>query len=361
MARAAGRDAEAGAAEPTERRLTTQDPTVEALGELLRDNPNIGVIRDELTGLLRSMEKPDRGADRAFYLEAWDGNRTTFQYDRIGRGKVTIKNPTVSILGSIQPGPLRALLREVARGESGDDGLIFRFQVLFWPDLPAKWTNVDRWPDSQARRRVDRLFRALGTLTPADLGAEPGDGGVPPHLRFDDDAQPAFDAWRNYLENYQLRGPDDDAMLEAHLAKYRKLVPALALLFHLAEALDPDRPADSPRPAGVSLTSLERAVKWHEVLQSHARRVYGSLDAPDIEAAQALLKKFSEGQLPSPFSYREVYGKNWGKLDDALAVRRAVALLEELGWVQTVEVRDTGGGPRADVHLHPRLPRKGDS
>src|SRR5262249_45303856 len=120
MAREASR-AEADAAEPVERRLTTQDPTVEALGELLRDNPNIGVIRDELTGLLRSMEKPDRGADRAFYLEAWDGNRTTFQYDRIGRGKITIKNPTVSILGSIQPGPLRGLLREVARGESGDD------------------------------------------------------------------------------------------------------------------------------------------------------------------------------------------------------------------------------------------------
>ena len=72
--------------EPILRRYTTSDPTVEKLGELLRDHGSIGLIRDELTGWLRSFEKSDRQCDRAFYLEGWNGNGLPFTYDRIGRG-----------------------------------------------------------------------------------------------------------------------------------------------------------------------------------------------------------------------------------------------------------------------------------
>jgi hypothetical protein len=116
---------------PTLKRYTTSDPTVEALGELLRDNPaGVGLIRDELTGWLRSFDREDRACDRAFYLEAWNGNGPPFTYDRIGRGTILLPSPCVSILGGMQPGPLRALLRRAVRGGEADDGLASRFQLL---------------------------------------------------------------------------------------------------------------------------------------------------------------------------------------------------------------------------------------
>ena len=238
---------------------------------------------------------------RAEFEEASDASGGTLQYDRIGRGNFVIPNPTVSILGSIQPGRLQAFLRDAARGEEGDDGLISRFQLLFWPEPTGKWIDVDRWPDSQARRRADRLFRTLDALDPADLNANPGDDGGPPYLRFDDQAQMLFDVWCDYLENIMLRRFDENPLVESHLAKYRKLVPALALLFHLADVLD--RPAGSTGSAEVSRPSVEKAIQWSELLEGHARRVYGSLDVPpDVDAAQALFTKLSEGLLTDPFS-----------------------------------------------------------
>src|SRR5262249_2276150 len=57
---------------PVQRRYLTNDTTVEKLGELLAENRNgLLVFRDELSGFLRSLDKPGHESDRAFYLEGW--------------------------------------------------------------------------------------------------------------------------------------------------------------------------------------------------------------------------------------------------------------------------------------------------
>jgi len=346
------RDTETPAA-PTLRRYTTADPTVEALGEQLANNPNIGIIRDELTGWMRTLDKPEQGPARAFYLEAWDGTGATFQYDRIGRGHIVIENPTVSILGGIQPGPLRSLVRDTAKGESGDDGLISRFQILVWPDIDREWRNVDQWPDALAKNRAYAVFTSLDKLSPSDVGATADDPDDVPYLRFDPEAQEFFNGWREKLENDTLRADDESPLIESHLAKYRKLMPALALIFHLAEFVDGK--ASGP----VSLRAAELAVSWCEFLEAHARRVYSCLNEPDIEAARELAKKIKANALPSPFTARDVYRRCWSRLDDKQAVRQAVAFLEERGWLQTVETM-TGGKTREDTHIHPSLLGTGD-
>ncbi len=124
-----------GARGPTRRRYIVNDSTIEKLGEILSDNAN-GVLcfRDELSGFLRSLEKEGHECDRAFYLEAWKGTGR-FTYDRIGRGTVDIEAAIVSILGSIQPGPLRAYLRAAVADTEGADGLIQRFQLAVYPDV----------------------------------------------------------------------------------------------------------------------------------------------------------------------------------------------------------------------------------
>ena len=56
-----------------------------------------------------------------------------------------------------------------------------------------------------------------------------------PFLRFDDEAQGEFGEWRADLET-RIRAADMAPALESHLAKYRKLAPALALINHLADS-----------------------------------------------------------------------------------------------------------------------------
>ena len=92
------------------------------------------IFRDELTGFLRQMDRDGHEQDRAFYLEAWNGNGR-FTYDRIGRGTIDIEACCVSVLGGIQPGPLTAYLEAMAHGGAADDGLIQRLQMMVWPDV----------------------------------------------------------------------------------------------------------------------------------------------------------------------------------------------------------------------------------
>ena len=72
--------------EPHARRYVVNDSSVEALGEILRYNPN-GTLayRDELIGLLKSLDKEGNEGARGFYLSAWSGT-DGYTFDRIGRG-----------------------------------------------------------------------------------------------------------------------------------------------------------------------------------------------------------------------------------------------------------------------------------
>lgn len=301
-------DAEIRIEAPTRRRYKTHDVTVEKLGELLQDNPRgILIVRDELIGFLRSLDQEGREGSRAFYLEAWNGNGE-FSFDRIGSGTVEIEAACVSIVGGIQPGPLSEYLAGIIRGGAGDDGLLQRFQLAVWPDPARTWRNVDRIPDAHARRMAREVFTRLDTLDPRIIAAQGEDAGAMPWLRFASDAQEAFDTWRASLEERLLNGDLHPAM-ESHLAKYRSLVPSLALLFRLA---------DNSGAGPVDLVSLMRALAWSEYLESHAKRVYQPAAEIDMAAAIELDKRLSS--LPSPFTARDVYRHGWRLLDrDATA------------------------------------------
>jgi putative DNA primase/helicase len=67
--------------------------------------------------------------------------------------------------------------------------------------------------------------------------------------------------------------------LEGHLAKYRKLVPALALITHFADSRD----------GPVTQTSLLKALAFAEYLESHAHRIYGSSYEGELAAGKAIL------------------------------------------------------------------------
>jgi hypothetical protein len=99
------------------RRYKTEDATVEKISKILLENPRgILVHRDELSGWLRNLDKQGREGDRSFYLESWNGTGS-FDVDRIGRGSLHIPALCLSILGSIQPGPLSSYVYQATPRE----------------------------------------------------------------------------------------------------------------------------------------------------------------------------------------------------------------------------------------------------
>lgn len=339
--------------EPKLRRLVINDATFEALHQVMSDNPaGILVIRDELTGWWSQLDRAGREGERAFCLQCWNGD-TGHTIDRIGRGTIYVEACCMSMLGGIQPGRLRSYLVDALEDGPSNDGLIQRFQLLVWPDTPRDWNYVDRAPDAAALERAERVYRKLVGLSPEN----------PVRFRFSPDAQELFYDWLAELEAV-VRGDELHAALISHLSKYRKLMPALALLFELA-----DRAAEgSVGSAGavqnqstnietVSLEHTRKAAAWCDYLESQARRVYSCVVTPQLRAARELADKIKKRKVGVDgfFSCRDVYLKGWSGLDTPESVKQAAEVLEDAGWVQdlSTESGPFGGRPSNRYEVNP--------
>ncbi|MEA3277558.1 MAG: DUF3987 domain-containing protein [Pseudomonadota bacterium] len=332
---------------PILRRYKTNDTTVEKLGELLRDNPRgVLVQRDELVGLVSVWDKDGREGDRAFFLEGWNGI-SSFDTDRIKRGSIFIPNLCVSIFGGIQPDKLTRYL-EQAQDALANDGMLQRFQVLVYPDDPT-WEWRNRGPDIEVRRRIFGLFEAIADFNPEAWGALPADEGAKfPYFVFDERAQEVFIEWSEELHRVRLRN-EEDPIIGQHLAKYDKLFPALAHVFHLVDC------AVSGGRGQVTPEAALRAAAWCEYLEGHARRCYGLLADDGLRAAQALAAKIAKGQLAEGFTARDVRRHQWSYLKSGEAVEAALDWLEDDGWIRSEDVMSgsSGGRPKVLYHINP--------
>lgn len=335
---------------PTARRFTTNDATVEKLGELLAENPNgILLVRDELGGLMASMEKPGRESDRAFYLECWSGDSDSYLIDRIGRGSIVIKSPCVSIVGCIPPERLKHYLDRQFEHE-GNDGFIQRFQFAIYPHVSTAWTNVDRAPDETARRCAASAFRRIADLHRMFPDLRSTGKGIP-FLRFDEGGQKLFNEWRADLEP-KLRVGDDHPVLIEHFSKYRSLMPAVALIFHVIEQVGQGRDTLGP----VSKRAAAVAAAITDLLEVHARRIYLPITHKQVPTVKLLAERVRNHRLPNPFTARDLYNRNWSGLGSSDEAQPALDTLVERKWLRRVEVKHTGGGrPTTQFHINPKI------
>ncbi len=328
---------------PTERRHVINDATVEKLGELLNENPaGLLLVRDELIGWLRSMDREDRSNDRAFYLEAFNG-AGAYTYDRIGRGTIHIESTTLSILGGIQPSKLAPYIRGAISGGHGDDGLVQRLQLAVWPDYIPSRKLVDTPPDDAARAAVQELFERLRDIPqPSDDAFEHALG-----VRFTDGGQQVFYDWHADLMR-KICTDDIHPAIESHLAKFPRLMAVLALVVNVISE-GPDR--------SVSRGSAVIAAAWTDYLESHARRIYSGGIHKDVANAALILKR--RAKLSDIFKAKDVHQKGWAGLTDSGDVRAALKILADHSYLRMIEQASPAGGrPAVSYQWNPEAKKK---
>lgn len=219
---------------PRHTRLRLEDTTIEAAQEVLKDSPDgVLMIHDELSGWFGSMEKYSGGGrgsakDRAFWLQSFNGGQYTV--NRVGRGASVIQNLSVSLIGGIQPEPIRAIARDMH-----DDGLLQRlFPIILRPGKLGKDVPM---PDvvSDYSALVERLTRLR---KPALSGLHE----VP--VKFSAAAQRVWE--RVAARNYELASGWEgvNIKLAAHCGKFNGMFARLCLIWHCIEAKS-GRPASS--------------------------------------------------------------------------------------------------------------------
>ena len=333
---------------PTPVRYRTNDTSYEALAELIANNPTgLLVERDELVSLLRHLDRNDQAVARGFFLTGWSGTQP-YTLDRISRGTRHIEAVCISVLGNSQPARIAEYVKRANSNANGGDGLLQRFGLMAWPDTCREWKDMDRYPHSRAREDAWDIFERLNKLdrrAAIALGARRGPADSVPFFRLSAAAHDAFLSWRSDLER-RLRTGKMAPALEAHLAKYRKLVPALALINHLVDNGQNE----------ISQKAMRKALAFSKYLETHARRLYGATSEPERAAAQAILTKIREGALHNGFTAREVHQHDWSCLTDRDQVQAGLNLLVELHYLAAASAAasERGGRPTTTYTVNPR-------
>lgn len=248
---------------PKKTRVILQDITIESAQETLKDSPD-GVLlyADELAGWFGSMDKYSgaRGSakDRAFWLESFNG--ACYSVSRISRGDVFIENLSVSVLGGIQPEPIRKLA-----DDSVDDGLLQRL-------LPIVLRPATIGQDEQSSQEAALYSELVGKLH--NLGSPMRAGGIidaPANLVLDNGAQ----AIRQELERKHLDLQLCEAInrkLAAHIGKYNGLFARLCVVWHCVEH------AGTRMPLIVTEATARRVAGFiHNFLLPHAVAFYAGV------------------------------------------------------------------------------------
>jgi hypothetical protein len=326
--------------EPKKPRLVVNDTTYQALGEILAANARGVLIHgDELSGLLHSLDTAGQEAARGFYLSGWGGSGN-YTFDRIGRGSIRLTNYALSIFGGFQPDKIKQYVHAAQSGSSQNDGLLQRFQLLVWPDLKTDFFLVDRKPDLSALTKMNRSMLSLRGGNTAGAATSAHGARL---FHFDVNAQQLFNQW--YVKNEELLRSNALGIAEqSHYAKYRSLIPGLALLFHLLEEHE----------GAVCIDCLGSALRYGLYLKSHAQRLYGAVHGADTGSLNALAKKLVDGELKSGFTCRSVYTKGWRELAKKESVEGALGQLVELGWLME-RVVETGGRKTFEYKVNPNI------
>jgi hypothetical protein len=243
---------------PKQTRLLLQDTTIEAAQEILKDSPD-GVLsyHDELGGFFGSLDKYNgsRGTakDRAFWLEAYNGGE--YSVTRISRGSSYIENLSVSMLGGIQPEPIRKIA-----DESADDGLLQRLLPII---LRHAVEGRDE-PQSDIVAEYSALINRLHNVSNPMFGGSE----MATNLRFDEGAQNL----RQELERRHLELQSIEALnrkLAAHIGKYDGIFARLCVVWHCVEN------AGGRLPAVITEATARRAAALlHGFLLPHAVAFY---------------------------------------------------------------------------------------
>jgi hypothetical protein len=317
-----GKDAKTETYPPKQIRVRIEDVTIEATQEILRDSTQgVLLVRDELSGWFGSMEKYGSGkgaaTDRSFWLQSFNGG--SYSVNRVGRGVVAIDNLSVSMLGGIQPEPIRKIAIDAA-----DDGLLQRlFPIVLGPSS----VGIDA-PPSAAVGEYSGLVQRLHTLQRPVLG---GMSEVP--LKFDAAGQALRQELSEKHHEMQASWEIINKKLAAHIGKYDGLFARLCVLWHCIEST-------SARPASViPFDTTNRVAEFlHEFLFPHALAFYSNvLGLSDGHDALLATAGWILAHQPEKLTVRDVRrgDRTMREMDDEEAAE-VLRKLDAMAWIDPI-------------------------
>jgi hypothetical protein len=219
--------------QPIKSQFIVSDITLEALVQLHSENKNgIAVMKDELAGWFKDMNKYRAGSDLEFWLSSWSNkaialNRKTSESN-------FVSSPIIPILGGIQP----SVLSQVFTIENKDNGFIDRVLTSF-PNV-----KIEEWNDEEMdeeilewyKNYIITLFQSFKKVLKTD-----NDGEIIPIIaRFNSDAKEELKRIFNEITTIQ-NSEDENEYMKSMLPKQKSYIPRFALMINTLQVFDNDK------------------------------------------------------------------------------------------------------------------------
>jgi hypothetical protein len=317
---------------PTLEKTLMIDYSREALAAKHLENlRGLAIFKDELSGWFKDFNRYGGGGEEAFWLANWSGSPIVV--DRKSQNTIRISNPLISVAGTIQPGPLKAL----ADGPRADNG--FTDRILFaWPTIPEKalWNHL-RVPEGLSNSyeaAIDRL-QDIGFNT---VDSELGEGWQPkdtPHIvPFSDGGQKLLFSFFNDVNKSLCDFAETERLSSMH-GKFDVHAPRLALVLQMLWY--------GYQEAGKEVVTEEttkRAILLTQWFRSQSLKVYSYLyDTSPLDGLSSLELKLYKA-LPEAF--RTSDAKFTGKSCSNFSESKIQRLLQD--WQKTEIITKNGHG-----------------
>ena len=215
---------------PKKSQFIVNDVTLEALIELHNENSNgIGILKDELAGFFKDMNKYREGGDKEHWLSSWSGksinlNRKTAKSSFVDRA-------FLPILGGIQP----SIMDTFYTDENKDNGFIDRM-LFCYPEIEIEYYSENEmrqdhldWYDNYIMRFYETTKKNIQTTEDGDI--------LPSVSKFSPEAKKEFVRIQNEITDTQ-KSDDENEYMKSMLPKQKSYVARFALILNTLEAIE---------------------------------------------------------------------------------------------------------------------------
>jgi len=297
---------------PIKTQFIVNDVTMEALVDMHGENKNgIGVLRDELAGWFKDMNRYSQGSDLEHWLSSWSGKEINM--NRKTAKSSFVERAFIPVLGGIQPD----IMDTIYTSENKENGFVDRMLFSF-PDLEVENYNEKEMSQDYLDWYNDYIMAMYETIR--GIIKYNGEDQIEPILcKFSSGAKTEWIRIFNNISSYQNSDMENEYM-KSMLPKQKSYIPRFALLLQVLESYDDE--SHKTKVQEISKNNILAAEKLSNYFIAMSKKIkVNSIETKD------LVKIIDKNADRSTFDqFKEIYKRNpnisKSKLSDKLGVSR---------------------------------------
>jgi len=279
---------------PRKSQFIVNDITLEALIELHSENKNgIGVLKDELAGWFKDMNKYRQGSDLEHWLSSWSGKQINL--NRKTSKSSFVQRAFIPVLGGIQPSIMDGFYTE----ENKDSGFLDRM-LFCYPDLEVEKYSEKEMKQEYLQWYEDYIISMYENIK--SIIQLTDDFEIDPFVAsFSKDAKKEWVRIFNEITDLQNSDLENEYM-KSMLPKQKSYIPRFALIINtLASTED-----EAVKITEITKDSVLKAEKLSKYFIAMAKKI----KSESIERIEIKKTVFKSGNKSNYEKFKVVYSRD---------------------------------------------------